>query len=369
MKLLYIDPIRLPTEKAHGIQIMEMCAAFKRAGADIELVVSDRKTPIGEDPFTYYAIDDKFPIKRLHAPDLVAFGPIGFWLFLRIFSRRALRYAHKAGADVVYTRTPAVANMFARRYRGKVVLEVHARHKIPHAVLQKLALVVPITRSLAKWYEARGVSREKIQVAPDGVNLAAFDVPDKEAARRELHRRLGLAPDARIALYLGSFGVYNWKGIDVAKVAAEHAPDVTWLFVGGSESECQEFMRGAPRNVRTLPRAKRSEVAQLLGGADALLLPNKKGDIASEQDTSPLKLFEYMASGVPIIASDLPSIREILDERTAYLVPPNEPAALAAAVSRAAEDTAASEKTSIARVRVAAYTWGGRAKALIERMS
>ena len=50
---------------------------------------------------------------------------------------------------------------------------------------------------------------------------------------------------------------------------------------------------------------------------DALVLPNKKGDAISEKFTSPMKLFEYMASGVPIIASDLPSIREVLDENSA----------------------------------------------------
>ena len=78
MKLLYVAPIRLPTEKAHGIQIMETCAALSRAGAEVELVVPDRKTHIQEDAFQYYNIKERFRITRLHAPDTVSYGRVGF---------------------------------------------------------------------------------------------------------------------------------------------------------------------------------------------------------------------------------------------------------------------------------------------------
>ncbi len=48
MKLLYITNFRIPTEKAHGIQIMKMCEAFATCGTDVELVAPLRKTPIAE---------------------------------------------------------------------------------------------------------------------------------------------------------------------------------------------------------------------------------------------------------------------------------------------------------------------------------
>lgn len=366
MKILYVEPIRLPTEKAHGIQIMEMCAAFKRRGADVELVVSDRKTPIAEDPFEYYNVRERFTITRLPSPDLINFGPIGFWLFLVIFAMRALRYARLSGADIVYTRTPAVAKLFSKRYRGAIVWEVHARHTMPRKVLEKLSLVVPITHGLSRWYETQGVPSARLHVAPDGVNLASIESADQGTARAQLRERLGLARDSRIALYLGSFGVYAWKGVDIARAAAEKLPDVTWLFVGGSPEECETLLRDAPKNVRVLPRAKRSEVPGLLAAVDVLLLPNKSGNITSEEDTSPLKLFEYMGSGVPIVASDLPSIREVLDADTGYFATPNDPGALAHAVESALQDDAqARAKAAAARKEVESFTWDKRAEGIL----
>ena len=54
MKLYYIANARIPTEKAHGVQIMKMCEAFVDAGHEVKLIVPKRKNPIQEDPFAYY---------------------------------------------------------------------------------------------------------------------------------------------------------------------------------------------------------------------------------------------------------------------------------------------------------------------------
>ena len=69
-----------------------------------------------------------------------------------------------------------------------------------------------------------------------------------------------------------------------------------------------------------------------LKSADVLVLPNKKGEKISERYTSPLKLFEYMASGRPMIVSDLSSLREIVSAETAMFVEPNDPQALVSGI-------------------------------------
>src|SRR3989344_6232676 len=106
MKILYIAPIRLPTEKAHGIQIMETCSALSRSGANVELLVTDRKTPINENVFDFYHIRTRFTITRLHTPDTVSYGRFGYLFYVIIFGMRAAMYAHRAKADIVYTRDP-----------------------------------------------------------------------------------------------------------------------------------------------------------------------------------------------------------------------------------------------------------------------
>jgi len=98
--------------------------------------------------------------------------------------------------------------------------------------------------------------------------------------------------------------------------------------------------------------------------ATILALPNRSSAI-SERYTSPLKLFEYLALGRPIVASDLPSIREVLGPETAVLVPPDDPAAWASAFSALAADPARAASLAAASRRLApAYTWGQRAARL-----
>ncbi|MCH7883412.1 hypothetical protein IIA95_03290, partial [Patescibacteria group bacterium] len=78
MKLIYIANARIPTEKAHGIQIMKTCEAFADNGAEIELVVPWRFNPIKNDPFEYYDVKRVFKIVKIPSLDLTAFGKIGF---------------------------------------------------------------------------------------------------------------------------------------------------------------------------------------------------------------------------------------------------------------------------------------------------
>jgi glycosyltransferase involved in cell wall biosynthesis len=84
--------------------------------------------------------------------------------------------------------------------------------------------------------------------------------------------------------------------------------------------------------------------------------------------TSPLKLFEYMASGKPIVASDLPAIREVLSHNTnSILVPPDNPEALAGGVRYILENPAMGEKIARqAAVDVLSYTWDERTKKIMD---
>ena len=369
MRLLYIAPIRLPTEKAHGIQIMETCAALARACAAVELVIPNRRTPIKEDPFDYYSVRERFPITRLRAPDTVSYGRFGFIFYAVIFAIRAAFYSRRVGADFIYTRDPITLCVLSVFRVRPLAWEIHTAHpRVPKFIMRGVSAFVPITRGLARWYEARGVPAANIHVAPDAVDLSLFNaVKDRSKERAALRARLGVTPGAKVALYIGSFGLYEWKGVDIARKAAEYAPNVAWLFVGGTAEECEELTRNAPKQVVTLPRVRREDVAKLICSADVLLLPNKSGDTASERDTSPMKLFEYMASGVPIIASDVPSLREVLNEKNSFLVPPNNPALLAGGMRNILSNSdEADARANAARKDVEAYTWDKRAENMLD---
>jgi hypothetical protein len=94
MKIIYLANVRLPTEKAHGIQITKACESLGRVGVDIELVVPRRYTPIEESPERYYAITTPFPKRRLAVPDVVrCFGRFGFMLQTFFFGIASAWYA------------------------------------------------------------------------------------------------------------------------------------------------------------------------------------------------------------------------------------------------------------------------------------
>ena len=112
------------------------------------------------------------------------------------------------------------------------------------------------------------------------------------------------------------------------------------------------------------------EVAALLREADLLVLPNRATSVSANY-TSPLKLFEYLAAGRPIVASDLPALREILrDRENAWLVPPDDTAALAAALKTIARDKALAVRLAKAAFdSAAAYSWDRRAERLEQTLA
>jgi glycosyltransferase involved in cell wall biosynthesis len=111
------------------------------------------------------------------------------------------------------------------------------------------------------------------------------------------------------------------------------------VLVGGELSEIRKIKDEYQlRNLILIDRQPHTKIPYYLKAADVLVLPNKKGDAMSEKYTSPLKLFEYMAAGRPIVASDLSSIREILNDKNAVLVVPNNPHMLAGGIRKILED-------------------------------
>jgi glycosyltransferase involved in cell wall biosynthesis len=166
--------------------------------------------------------------------------------------------------------------------------------------------------------------------------------------------------------------LYPWKGVDVFVRALARVPHIRGLIVGGHAGEhdlarVQSLVAelGLAGRVTITGHVPPADVASRLAGATMLVLPNTPSAI-SERYTSPLKLFEYLGLGKPIVASRLPSILEVLtDEQTALLVPPGDEGALASALSRLAADATLSRTLGAAALALAPnYTWAHRAERL-----
>lgn len=366
MKLLYWAHVRLPTERAHGLQIMKMCRAFARAvpGLEVELIVPQRKNHLPDEPFHYYGVERCFKLTSLPGIDPLlhekTWGALGHWAATALFYWRALCYAKKTRPDIIYTREWQVALL-----TKQAVVELH---NIPrgwsrwfHLAMRRARKIVVLNSLLRDELVTRGLATPKIIIAPDGVDLEDFLPPvGKVAARQQVH----LPSERPIAMYTGSLYYYGWKGVDVFVQAAKLCPETLFVVVGGDAEEIADIQKNfSTENILFVGRVSHKLIPRYLQAADILVLPNIAGDKMSECYTSPLKLFEYMAAGRPIIASDLPAMREVLTESLAELVVPGSVSALAAAIKKILSDSAlANTLAQTASAEVKRYTWRKRAR-------
>ncbi|MBI4049953.1 MAG: glycosyltransferase [Candidatus Doudnabacteria bacterium] len=190
MRIIYLDSGRLPTEKAHGLQIMKMCEAFAAGGAEVELVISSRKNPGAGDPFEYYQVKRNFEITRLWSLDLVNIvSKYGSWLSRLSFIFTAKRYLKSQRYDVLYLREH-MSGLFFRNF----VLELHILpQKIRRADLkiwQKARKLVVLTSHTKKLLVEHGIPEGKILVAPDAVEAAKFEIRNSKRGQHWDCRRI-----------------------------------------------------------------------------------------------------------------------------------------------------------------------------------
>ena len=176
-------------------------------------------------------------------------------------------------------------------------------------------------------------------------------------------------PALRI-VYAGQ--LYPWKGVDILVEAVARIPQARLVILGGIAGEADfdrirslVVARGLAERSELPGGVPQARVAEELARASVVAVPFLRSAM-TERHTSPIKAFEAMAAGRPIVATDLPSSREFLrDGENALLVPPGDVEALAAALRRALEDRElAARLARTAFSEAPAYSWDARARRL-----
>lgn len=367
-----VSNVRLPTEKAHGIQIMAMCAAFAALGNDVRLIVPRRRNPLHGDPFLYYGLPPTFRISRVPTLDLLPWekilGPMAFWTERLTFAVAATLAALRASA--VWTRDEYVALAVSFRPGARVAYEVHVPTPKLGSLYCRLARrgvrLIAISNGVRSALVEAGVPAAAVTVLPDAVDLARFSPRPRDVARAGL----GLSADEKIAFYTGH--LYAWKGAHVLAAAAAHLPaDVRVRIVGGTATDLAAFRAFLAEHGLTRVDAPGpvppGQVPSLLAAADVVVIPNSAKEPVGARYTSPLKLYEAMAMSRPIVASDVPAIREVLThDVNAWLVLPDDPAALAAGIRHLLEHPDLAARLAVqARTDVAGLDWQGRAAGVL----
>jgi glycosyltransferase involved in cell wall biosynthesis len=381
VRVLCFADTRFPIERANGVQTFHTCHALARRGHELTLVVrADTATP-PRDPFAFYSLP---PLPRLGVTTIATPGPARARRLTYLLA--ALRLAARSRGSVVFTRDLGVAAWMLQLPKSRRPQVVYESHGVSAAVAEEMprllgkpelapspsklrrlerrdervwkhaAAYVAITSALATELAGRFGERPHVFVVPDGAGSPG-PLPPPDAGRF-------------VAGYAGH--LYPWKGVDVFVRSLAHAPDVHGLIVGGHPGEAD--LARVSALVRDLGLEDRvtitglippGRVATELARASVLVLPNTASAI-SERYTSPLKLFEYLTMGRPIVASDLASIREVLTHRhTALLVPPGDARALGAAlVELRAQPVMAASLAGAAAALAPRYSWDARAERL-----
>jgi len=360
MKIFYISNARLPTEKAHGVAVMKTCEALVKAGHEVELLVPNRRNTLTDDPFLYYGIKTTFPLRTLPTVDL-PWGRFGFLLQEISFAVATIFFLRRK-EGVIYSRDYMPLYVLSLFGFNRFVWESHtgAWNAAARYVAKRAAAIVVISNGLKEFYVEKGMSAEKITVIPSAIELGQFANPEsKEVARK----RLRLPQDKKIALYIGRLD--GWKGsatlLETSKLLL---PEIVVGVVGGEPHQIEELKSRYP-GVLFLGFRPYTELADNQAAADVLVVPNTGKDLISARFTSPLKLIAHMASARPIVASDLPSIREIVGDDAALLVPADDSRALAEGIRKVlANDSLGGTLAKRALEKVGRYTWDSRAKSM-----
>ncbi len=371
--LVYIENCRLPTEKAHGYQIMKTCEAFGDADVQVSLIHAKRHNPKlkDQDIFEYYKISKRFSIQALPVIDFLGIPFPPLWRFAYVLERASFLFSLKKqlpkflSQDIWYTRDVAIAATMAQSTQRKpIILELHddprSNKKRWNIAKQVVCGYIVITKALRDLLLAEGIPAQDICLAPDAFDAEAFaQLPDKKTAREKLH----IASDAKLLIYTGH--LFPWKGMDTLAPAFDQLPP-GWelVIVGGNPDDIKRVQAQVPAGapVRFLGQQSREDVLPWLAAADAALLPTSSTSELGRLYTSPLKLFEYLAAGLPVIASDVPSSREMLNESVASFFTPDDGDSFIRALTQFDQSSLPERElmSKELRIRGAEYTWKNR---------
>jgi glycosyltransferase involved in cell wall biosynthesis len=226
-----------------------------------------------------------------------------------------------------------------------------------------------ISNELSNRWEKKGVPSKKLKVLHDGFDEKLFM---KQIDINSAKKSLKLPVNKKAVVYVGS--LYKDRGIEHILKLSSCFRDTQFVIVGGPEKEKQELIKETSRrkikNVMFKGRVKNTEVPMYLFAADALLMIMTK-KVPTIDYCSPLKLFEYMASGRTIVGYGFKAILEVLkDDINSLLAMPEDQKELKQKLASALSSENTFNYGTVARKEVfEKYRWSIRAENLIKYMS
>lgn len=363
MKLIYCTSIAFSDKLGNRAQIHAMAKQFQRKlGDDFTLGVN------------YINQDDKnINIVCFNANKSYRLA----WRYLKFIKKNKIENIYCREARLYFF--IILYNKLFFRQKLNYIYEIHAlleRGRIDLLVDKFLARTVDyfilITNKLREMYVKKySIDINKTVMLPDAVDLDIFDI---NISKEEARDKLGLPQDKKILVYTGRFKTMGEdKGINDILSALKLLKNNNILFVavGGNEKDISYYLKesekkGTENNVKILGHHSQIELAIYQKASDILLMPFPQNQHYAYY-MSPLKMFEYMASKRPIIATNLPSVKEVLNLENSCLVNPDNPKELAEAIQKILSNSNRSEQLAEKAYQdVQEYTWEKRVGKILD---
>ena len=374
MKIVCISASQVPSNTANSIQTMKATHALAQLGHDVTLIVPvmDELSSASREWSSlsrFYGLSTSFQIEWLPTPSR------------RLFSLSAVRRAKNLKPALIYV-WPLQSAVLGQLHNLPTILEMHDLPSgrvgpLYYSYFRDLAgrkRITVITQALKKELDknyGNVFPAKDVVLAPNGVELERFaNLPNPATARR--HLGLTEAPTIACAGHL-----YEGRGMDLFLKLAKRMKDVRFLWAGGRPEDVEHWKTQAitqgATNALFTGFVLNEQLPLYQAAADILLMPYGKeigissGKGNSASISSPMKMFEYLATGRAIVASDLPVFHEVLNEKNAIFCTPDKVLDWEGALRGLLDNPKRGEQLGAqAREDAKNYSWNERARRILD---
>lgn len=364
MRIVYLSASSIPSRSANSIHVMRMCEALGKNGHETILVGKQYDSSLAEDIYGYYGVEASFGLALISCRRTRGVG-------LRVLPKLCAHLRQYDPKEVLIYARDIYGASIAIRMGFPVIYEAHG---LPYN-----RLIRGLEASLFR--HARLLRLVVISEALKALYASRFDIADRIVVRHDAASVPNGSlngdspwPPSRDTLQIGYTGhLHQGRGIDIIVECAKRLPQYDFHVIGGDDKDILHWRQQASANLSFHGFVEPGLISSVCRHCDVLMMPYQTNLALpyTQANTSgwmsPMKLFEYMASRRAIIASDLPVLREVLDEHMAILVSPDDAGEWVAAIERCSDSQF---RNRLARNAYEAflknYTWEKRAEKVLE---
>ena len=375
-KIVYVTSTRMPTEKAHGLATVKLAEAIASLGSEVDIICPKLWRKNNKNTFDYYGVKNNFKIIKVWVIDLMPLKFFEKFLFLiqvltfSLFSTFYCLFKYWR-EDVIYFSHDYIPLYFLTFISKNVFYDIHHypgnNFMYKRLMSKAFAFAVQTRWKIKELNKDFNIDESKIVYWPNGTDVDQYNIA---LSKFDVRNKLNLPQDKKIVLYTGQ--LFDWKGGDtLIRSITKLNEDAIIYIVGGAKNDVERLKNNIPdandERVVFIPFQSREKMPLWMKAANVLVIPNTGKQKVSLYYTSPMKLFEYMASNRPIVASKLPSIMEVLHETNALLIEPEDVSALRAGITFVFNNQEESNRRAEEGKRtVVKYTWEKRGASIAD---